>query len=104
LHAHYCSAVAFAGTDLLVAASEDHFAARGGVYRRPLDELGPLLPVGGGLPQWLDGIVDTACMATHASALALADRGGNVYLSKDTGQTWSRIAEGLATPSSVFIV
>lgn len=104
LHAHYCSAVAFAGTDVMVAASEDHFATRGGVYRRPLDEPGPLLPVGGGLPQWLDGIVDTACMATRAATLALADRGGNVYLSKDTGQTWSRIAEGLATPSSVFIV
>jgi hypothetical protein len=104
LHAHYCSAVAFAGTDILVAASEDHFAARGGVYRRPLDEPGPLLPVGGGLPQWLDGIVDTACIATHASTLALADRGGNVYRSNDMGKTWSRIAEGLATPSSVFIV
>jgi len=104
LHAHYCSAVAFAGTDVVVAASEDHFAARGGVYRRPLDEPGPLLPVGGGLPQWLDGIVDTACIATHGSTLALADRGGNVYHSNDTGQTWSRIAERLATPSSVFIV
>jgi len=87
LHAHYCSAVAFAGTDILVAASDDHFAARGGVYRRPLDESGPLLPVGGGLPHWLDGIVDTACIATHASALALADRGGNVYRSNDTGKT-----------------
>jgi hypothetical protein len=104
LHAHYCSAVAFAGTDVVVAASEDHFAARGGVYRRPLEEPGPLSPVGGGLPQWLDGIVDTACMATHASTLALADRGGNVYRSNDTGLTWSRIAERLATPSCVFIV
>ncbi len=104
LHAHYCSAVAFAGTDVMVAASEDHFAARGGVYRRPLDEPGPLLQVGGGLPQWLDGIVDTACMATHGSTLALADRGGNVYQSNDTGKTWSRIAERLATPSGVFVV
>jgi hypothetical protein len=104
LHAHYCSAVAFAGTDILVAASEDHFAARGGLYRRPLDEPGPLLPVGGGLPQWLDGIVDTACMATYGSTLALADRGGNLYLSNDTGNTWSRIGERLSTPSSVSIV
>ena len=75
-----------------------------GVYRRPLDEPGPLLPVGGGLPQWLDGVVDTACIATHGSTLALADRGGNVYRSNNTGQTWSRIAERFATPSSVRIV
>jgi hypothetical protein len=104
LHAPYCSAVAFAGTDVLVAASEDPFSAQGGIYRRPLDGSGPLLPVGGGLPKWLDRGVDTAGIATHASTLALADRGGNLYLSEDTGRTWSRIADQLPTPSSVLIV
>lgn len=103
LHAAYCSAVAFAGSDVVVAASEHHFAAQGGIYRRPLDGSGPLLPVGGGLPKWLDGIVDTACIATHASTLALADRGGTLYLSEDTGRTWSS-AGRLPTPSSLLIV
>ena len=37
LHAPYCSAVAFAGDDILVAASADHFAAQGAIYRRPID-------------------------------------------------------------------
>jgi len=104
LHAPYCSAVAFAGTDIVVAASEHHFAPQGGIYRRPLDGSGPLLPVGGGLPKWLDGIVDTACIATHASTLALADRGGNLYLSEDAGQTWSRRADRLPAPSSILVV
>jgi len=51
LHASYCSAVAFAGDDILVAASENHFSAHGAIYRRRIDEPGPLLPVGGGLPR-----------------------------------------------------
>jgi hypothetical protein len=104
LHAPYCSAVAFAGADVMVAASEDHFAAQGGIYRRALDGYGPLLPVGGGLPKWLDGIVDTGCIATHASTVALADRGGSLYISEDAGRTWSRIVDRMPTPSSILIV
>ena len=104
LHGTYCSAVAFAGSDIVVAASDHHFAAQGGIYRRPLDESGPLLRVGGGLPKWLDGIVDTACIATRASALALVDRGGNLYLSEDNGANWSRRADQLPPPSSILIV
>ena len=38
LHASYCSAVAFAGDDVLVAASVDHFARQGAIYRRRVDE------------------------------------------------------------------
>jgi hypothetical protein len=44
LHASYCSAVAFAGDDVLVSASLDHFAAQGAIYRRPADGHGPLAP------------------------------------------------------------
>src|SRR6266849_6643004 len=32
LHAKYCSAVGFAGDDVLVAASTDHFATQGAIY------------------------------------------------------------------------
>ena len=104
LHAPHCSAVAFAGNDIIVSASEDPFSAQGGLYHRPLDRPGPLLPVEGGMPRWSDGKVDTACIATRASLLALADSGGNLYLSEDAGQTWSRIADRLRMPSGVLIV
>lgn len=103
LHASYCSAVAFSGSDILVSASADHFATQGAVYRRPMDEHGPLVPVSG-LPRWIDGIADTGCIATRASALAVADKAGNLYVSADTGSTWSRCANGLPTTSSVLIV
>lgn len=104
LHASYCSAVAFLGNDILVAASADHFAKEGAVYRRPIDEEGPLTPVGGGLPRWMDGIVDTGCIATRASALAVADKAGNLYVSTDGARTWSCCAKALPSMSSVLIV
>ena len=103
LHAAYCSAVAFAGDDVLVSASSDHFAAQGAIYRRPVDGHGPLVAVAGGLPEWIDGIADTGCIAARGSAVAIADRRGNLYLSGDTGRSWSRRADGLALPSSVLV-
>jgi hypothetical protein len=103
LHAPYCSAVAFAGDDILVSASVDHFAAQGAIYRRPLDGQGSLVAVAGGMPAWIDGIADTGCIAAHASAVALADRGGNLYVSADTGRSWSHRVDGLPSPSSVLI-
>jgi hypothetical protein len=104
LHASYCSAVAFAGDDVLVSASEHHFAAEGAIYRRRMDGHGPLVAVTGGLPEWIDGIADTRCIATHGPAAALADRQGTLYTSTDTGRTWSRRADGLPVPSGVLIV
>ena len=104
LHASYCSAVAFIGDEVLVSASTDHFAAQGAIYRRAIDGDGPLVAVAGGLPQWIDGIADTRCIATHGSTAALADRQGSVYVSADAGRSWSRRADGLPTPSSVLVV
>ncbi len=110
LHAPHCSAVAFAGDDVLVSAAESPFAPKGAIYRwahrevRRLDQNCPMVMVAGGLPTWLDGIVHSGCMATQGSEIAFADMGGNLYVSADTGRTWSRQADGIPTPSSVLIV
>jgi photosystem II stability/assembly factor-like uncharacterized protein len=103
LHASYCSAVALTGEDILVAASEHHFSAHGAIYRRRIDEPGPLQPVGGGLPREIEGIVDTGCIAAHGSTVAVVDGAGNLYTSEDAGRTWSRRIEHLPTPSSLLI-
>ncbi len=102
LHAAYCSAAAFCGDDLLVAASTDHFAARGAVYRRPL--AGGVLAKLGGLPTWLDGIADTGSIAVTGARMAIADRGGTLYVSDDAGGTWTRFAHRIPGPSNVLIV
>ena len=51
-----------------------------------------------------DGIIDTGCIATRGDAVAFADRKGNLYVSADTGHSWSRRASGVPPPSSVPIV
>ncbi len=103
LHASYCSAVAFIGEDILVAASSDHFASQGAIYRRAIDARGPLSRVQGGLPLWLDGIADTQNIAVSGSTLAVVDRAGKLYSSQDAGHTWSRHADILPMPSSVLV-
>ena len=104
LHASYCSAVAFRDDDVLVAASTEHFAAQGGIYRRSVDGDGPLVAISNGLPPWIGGIADTGCISTKGSAAAIADKEGNLYVSADPANSWSRQAHGLSTPSSVLVV
>lgn len=103
LHAHYCSAAAFIGDDVLVAASADHFAAEGAVYRRPLDAGGALSRLEGGLPPWTSGIVDTDGIAVRGQSAAIVDGGGNVHFSDDAGRTWARLAQVPSGSSGVVI-
>jgi hypothetical protein len=103
LHASYCSAVAFSGDDILVAASTDHFAAQGRIYRRPIRPDGDTVAVEAGLPTWLHGIADTGCIATNGSAIAVVDGAGTLYLSTESGLAWSRSSSELPRPSSVLV-
>jgi photosystem II stability/assembly factor-like uncharacterized protein len=104
LHATYCSAVAFAGDDILVAASSDHFAAQGAVYRRPIDGAHSLALLDGGFPRWTKGIVDTGCIAALGSSVAVADKAGSLYISTDAGRMWSHRASDLPGVGSVLVV
>lgn len=103
LHAPHCSAVAFSGDDVLVSASTDPFAAEGAVYRRPVAAAGALRPFDAGLPRWLHGSPDTACIATRDAHIAMVDRGGCLYRSADRGQSWSAHTDRFPMPSSVVL-
>ena len=103
LHATYCSDLALSGDIIFVAASEDHFAAQSAVYRRPLDAQVPFVPVGAGLPRRTDGIVDTGCIAARDSELAIADKGGNLYIWAGVECVWSRCPHRDPAPSSLLI-
>jgi hypothetical protein len=61
-----------------------------------------------GLARGPDGralaIVDGDSLCRRATTLAIADRGGSLYLSTDGGGTWSVRASGLGAPSSVLVL
>ena len=103
LHALHCSAVAFSGDDVIVSVSIDPFAAEGRIYRRPIKREGSLVAIEGGMPEWTEGKVDTCCIATSGSSIAVADRAGNLYSSDDFGRTWSCMSTKLPSPSGVLI-
>ena len=87
---------------MLVSASVDPFIPEGAVYRLRMDEHSPLVKIAGGLPEWLGGKVDTGCIAVNGSAIAMADMSGSLYVSSDTGLTWSRWEDGIPMPSGVL--
>lgn len=107
LHAAYCSAVAFVGEDLLVAVSDHHFSEHGAIYRCTLKDAergnAKMTRVGGGLPSWLGGIVDTAGLATGEAA-ALVDASGQLFVSDDSGSCWELRAQGVSGCSSVLVL
>ncbi len=103
LHDAHCYAVAISGDDILFSASNDPFAAPGRIYRRSLRPNGSVEMVNGGMPAWTDGMVDTACIATRGSSIAIADKGGNLYGSDDFGRTWSLRKTGLPVPSCLLL-
>ena len=103
LHAQHCSAVAFGRSDIFVSASTDPFATQGAVYRRPIERSGPLQPLGGGMPQWIDGVADTDCIATRDSMVAVIDQSGCLYVSNDDGASWSYAFDRLPVPSGLYI-
>jgi hypothetical protein len=103
LHATYCSAVAFAGDDVLVAASADHFSQQGKIYRRHAEGPKALVAVDG-LPSWINGIADTGCISTKGASVAIADKKGNLYVSNDNAHSWSRRSEAFPTPSCVLVL
>ncbi len=105
LQASYCSAVAITAEHIFVAASESHFSENGAVYRRSVKPSNLTLEkVGSGLPNWLSGIADTACIASDANDMALVSAGGEVFVSSDAGSTWLKREETIPGVSSVLIV
>jgi hypothetical protein len=101
LHAPHCAAVTFVGDDILVSAAADPFADDAAVYRRHGEGL---VQVTGGLPRWTHGLVDTHALAARGASVALADKRGYLYLSRDRGHTWTCVHERLPFPSSVVLL
>jgi hypothetical protein len=108
LHATYARAIAFDGDDVLVSVSDGPFTRRSAIYRAPVARVGDgdtgLQRVRDGLPEWLDGNVDTRCLAAGSGRRALADGSGAVWVSGSAGSGFHLAADGLPQVNAVVVV
>jgi hypothetical protein len=102
LHASYARAVTFVGDDVLVSVSDGPMATRSALSRAPVAG-GPAVKVTGGLPEWLDGNVDTGCLAANAKQVALADSAGNVWASPSDHDEWTLVTEAMSGIRAVAV-
>jgi hypothetical protein len=88
---------------VLFSVQDGPFAKQSQIWRWPVNG-GALQPVRQGLPERLEGKVDTAQIASGGGRAALCHGGGNLWLSKEQTSGWQRIAQGVGYASGLLIV
>jgi hypothetical protein len=56
-----------------------------------------------GLPQWLEGKVDTGNMSADGEVCAVVDGGGNLFFSDDGSRQWHRVVSGIKNGFGVWV-
>lgn len=94
LDSPYCRAVALSREHVFVTASGGPQGTRAGLYRMSPDG-GSFRRCTEGLPEWFSTNLDTFCLAARDTFVVAGDAAGTVYASRDDGDTWGALAEGL---------
>jgi hypothetical protein len=96
LHATYARAVAVAGSTLLVSASRGPRGGQAAIYRAPIAG-GTFERCEAGLPGWFDSNIDSHWLAAGQAGAAFGTADGGVFASDDEGDSWTQVAEGIAS-------
>jgi len=80
--------------EVLFSIQDGPFAKRSQVWRWRIGS-GRVEQVRDGLPQWLDGKIDTAHIAAGGGQAAILDGGGNLWLSRAGSSGWENVATDL---------
>ena len=99
----YSLAVAVLENEVLFSIQDGPFAKRSQIWRWQIGGKG-VDAIRDGLPEWLDGKVDTAQIAARCGRAAFVDGGGNLWLSKAGSHGWERIATDLPYAFGLLIV
>jgi len=97
LHATYARAVVVAGDVVVMSASSGPRGDASTLYRRSLDAPGSFVRCGGELPEWFSDNVDTGCLAASGETVAFGTENGELFLSDNSGETFTRVAGNLAS-------
>ena len=103
LHAPYCRAVALDGDAAYVTASTGPSTRQAALYRSaPVGE--PFVKCGRGLPEWFPANIDTACLTARDRVVAFGTPTGEVWQSRDGGESFEKIAFELGPVTAVLLV
>jgi len=105
LHATYCRGVAVCGDAVLVSASTGPGGARSAIYRGDLRGH-KLRRCRSGLPEWFDDNIDSLCLDAlpEVGVAAFGTHDGQLFVSRDQGETWDEFASGLAGVNCVLVL
>jgi photosystem II stability/assembly factor-like uncharacterized protein len=87
-------AVAVLHNQVLFSVQDGPFAKRSQLWRWWIGA-DSIEQVRDGLPQWLDGKIDTAKIAAGCERAAIVDQGGSLWHSREGSSRWERIATDL---------
>jgi hypothetical protein len=104
LHATYARAVAVAGAWVLLSVSNGPRGGRGAVYRTALEPGSTFERCTLGLPEWFDGNIDSGWLDARGSEVAFGTGDGDVFVSDDAGERWTRAATNLPSIRAVCFV
>lgn len=103
LEVTHALAVAVLNDEVLFSVQEDPFAKRSQVWRWKNGGEG-IEQVRDGLPEWLNGKVDTAQIGAGDGRAAIVDGGGNLWLSEEGSRAWQRIATQVPYPLGILVL
>ncbi|AXC15161.1 hypothetical protein ACPOL_5917 [Acidisarcina polymorpha] len=89
--------------EVLFSIQDGPFAKRSQIWRWKLGS-DHLEQVRDGLPEWLDGKVDSNWITTGKDQAAILDGGGNLWLSQSGSRGWECIAKGLPYSSGLLLL
>jgi hypothetical protein len=89
--------------EVLFSIQDGPFAKRSQVWRWRIGG-GIVEQVRDGLPQWLDGKIDTAHIAASGRQAAIVDGGGNLWLSRTGSSGWERVSTDLSYAFGLLVL
>jgi len=102
LHATYARAIVVSGDFVLMTASIGPRGGNAAIYRRALTESG-FAKIHRGLPEWFPQNLDSGCVAALDGFVSFGTADGRVFLSRDHGDSWERIGDGLPPVNRVVL-